>query len=91
MADTIEPRVAVLEQIAKNTSERLDRMDARLDRIETRLDRIEGRQHDDFQILLGWHDRLLERHDRDFRWFVTLYLAGMATLLGVMAHGFRWL
>jgi hypothetical protein len=44
MAD-LEPRVAVLEQIARNT-------ESVLLRIETRLDRIEARQGDDFRFLV---------------------------------------
>jgi len=31
------------------------------------------------------------QQDRDFRWLLGLYLAGTATTLGVMAHGFKWL
>jgi hypothetical protein len=44
MAD-MEPRVAVLEQIARNT-------ESVLLRIETRLDRIEARQGEDFRFLV---------------------------------------
>ena len=44
MAD-LEPRVAVLEQIARNT-------ESVLLRIETRLDRIEARQGEDFRFLV---------------------------------------
>ncbi len=49
----MEARVAVLEQIAKNTEKVLERMDARMDRMETRFDRIEDRQRSDFKWLLG--------------------------------------
>jgi hypothetical protein len=42
---SLEPRVAVLEQIARNTEQVLLR-------IETRLDRIDGRMADDFKFLV---------------------------------------
>jgi hypothetical protein len=31
------------------------------------------------------------RHHADLRWLVMIILSGWAGLLGVMAHGFRWL
>jgi hypothetical protein len=46
--DDIPSRVAVLEQIARNT-------EAVLLRIETRLDRIEARQAEDFRFLVRLH------------------------------------
>ena len=34
---------------------------------------------------------LIGRQDRQFYWLLGLDLAGAAAILGVMAHGFRWL
>jgi len=48
----MEARVAVLEQIARNTEQILARMDVHLDRMDTRMDRIEDRQRSDFRWLL---------------------------------------
>jgi len=81
--DVLEPRVAVLEQIASDTRDTLKRMETdtrdALKRIETRLDRVD------------------DRHDRDFRLtfgaIITTALglgALMLGLLGVVAHGFKW-
>jgi hypothetical protein len=64
--DDVPARVAVLEQIARNT-------EATLTEIRADVREIRGQQ------------------DRDFRWLLGLYLAGTAAILGVMAHGFRWL
>lgn len=70
MMDDIPTRVAVLEQIAKNT--------------EATLSDIRDEMRAGFRLLI-------ERQDRDFRYFIVLYLSGMAILLGVMAHGFKWI
>ena len=80
MADNIETRVAILEQIARNTEALLKLLDQRMERIETRMERIETRI-----------DRIEDRMERHFLWLLGLYLAGFASLLGVLAHGFHWL
>jgi len=68
MADehSLEARVAVLEQIARETIVTLG---------EIRQDIREIRRE----------------HARDFRWLIGLYIAGYASLLAVMAHGFKWI
>jgi hypothetical protein len=50
----MEARVAVLEQIAKNTEKVLERLDARMDRLESRMERVEDRQSSDFKWLLAF-------------------------------------
>ena len=61
-------------------------------RDEMRADR--ERQAQDFRALIarpdGYFQTLITRQDRDFRWLVGLYLAGMGALLAVLAHGFHW-
>ena len=64
--DNMPTPVAVLEEIARNTSATLDRIDRRLETLDKRM-------------------------DTHFRWLVGLYLAGTASILGVVAHGFHWL
>jgi len=49
----MEARVAVLEEIAKNTQKVLERLDSRMDRFETRMERLEDRQNSDFKWLLA--------------------------------------
>jgi hypothetical protein len=73
-------RVAVLEEIAGATKAAIDRLDRRIETVERRLDGIAAELRD-----------VRNRQDRDFRWLIGLYLAGYASLLGVMAHGFHWL
>lgn len=72
MSDTTNdmlPRVAVLEQIAREVRDGLARIDQRLDRMEDKLDRLNSRLWTNFYWMLG----------------------GLAALLGVMAHGFKWI
>ena len=100
--DDVPARVAVLEEIARHTAETLDRIDRRLDaldqRLDSRLEALERRIMDvdrRFDTRLDAMDRRIagldQRMDTHFRWLVGLYLAGFASLLGVMAHGFHWL
>jgi hypothetical protein len=64
--DGMEARVAVLEQIAKDTRDVLTRMD-------TRLDRMEDRQSSDFKWLfalgLGAMSFIVAVMAHGFRWF----------------------
>jgi hypothetical protein len=36
-------------------------------------------------------EALDKRHHTDFLWMLSLQLGSLAALLGVMAHGFKWL
>jgi hypothetical protein len=96
--DDIVPRVAVLEQIARSTEAslariertietgfsrsetRMDRLEAGMDRLDTKVDRLEARQHADFRWLLG---TMLTG--------VGATLTGFVAILGLMAHGFKWI
>jgi hypothetical protein len=83
----MESRVAILEQIARNTSAALERIDRRFDAIDRRFEAIDRR-----------FDTLSAEHRADFRWLLGVMLGGFAAMLGgfgamlgVMAHGFHWL
>ncbi len=87
----MESRVAVLEQIARTTTEGLAQivrgMEAQRAEFRTMQDRLERRM-----------DLLAADQRADFRWLLGVMLAGFTTLLGafgamlgVMAHGFHWL
>jgi len=89
--DDLPSRVAVLEQIARDTRDilarietRLDRMDsrfdARLDRLDGRLDRLDGRVADNFQFLV-----------RLYYGQFALMVAGFAAILGVIARAQHWI
>jgi hypothetical protein len=91
MADSIETRVGILEQIARDTSavlgridQRMDRIENRMERIETRMDRLDARQADDFRFLVRLQITLTTVT-------IGLMLAGFATMGSLMAHGFHWL
>ena len=80
----IDARVAVLERIASDTRELLadlrSEMRQGFDRIDRRMEALGKRQHSDFlwllTIMLGGYASTL---------------AGFAGVLGVMAHGFKWI
>lgn len=77
---TMEARVAVLEQIVKEIRASLDRIEKRFDRLDARLDKVDERHHQDFRLL--------------FKTIIALALGlgGLLLgLLGVVAHGFKWL
>ena len=76
----MESRVAVLEQIARNTSAALERIDRRFDAIDRRFDALSAEHRADFRWLLGVM----------LGGFAAM-LGGFGAMLGVMAHGFHWL
>ena len=83
----MESRVAVLEQIARNTSATLERLERRFEAIDRRFESIDRRI-----------DILTSEHRADFRWLLGVMLGGFGAMLGgfgamlgVMAHGFHWL
>jgi hypothetical protein len=76
----MESRVAVLEQIARNTAATLERIDRRFDAIDRRFEALAVEHRADFRWLLGVM----------LGGFAAM-LGGFGAMLGVMAHGFRWL
>jgi len=83
----MESRVAGLEQIARNTSVTLERIERRFETIDRRSESLDRRI-----------DVLTSEHRADFRWLLGVMLGGFATMLGgfgamlgVMAHDFHWL
>ena len=92
MADEdIALRVAILEQIAKNTETALRdiRTDIRGLRDDIRAD-IRGLR-DDFRADTGDIRTDIRDLRRDMRWLMGAFGGGFLILLGVMAHGFHWL
>jgi hypothetical protein len=49
----MEARVAVLEEIARNTKEALGRMEARFDRLDSKIDNVRDKQERDFRFVFG--------------------------------------
>jgi hypothetical protein len=102
MSDTtsndIPARVAVLEEIARGTKAALERIERRLDSLDAkfdgRFDRIDGkfeRIDGKFERIDSRFDTILREQRTDFRFLVTLIIGMGAALLGVMAHGFKWI
>ena len=72
---TLEQRVSLMEEVAGDIRDGLNRMDNRLDRMETRLDRFEDR-----------FERLETKLDSHFKWAVGLTVTlWSTTMLGVIA------
>ncbi len=92
MPDTLEPsggdrypsnmeeRVIALEHIAQTTAATLERLERRFEAVDRRFETMERRM-----------DSIIREQRADFRWLLGLILAQTGALLGVMAHGFRWL
>jgi len=64
--DNTTERIAVLEQIARNTESVLS---------ELRTD----------------YQQFKSQHHTDFLWLLTFQISSTMLLLGVMAHGFKWI
>jgi hypothetical protein len=98
----LEPRVAVLEQIAADTRDALIRIEHRFDTTDKRIEAVGAQFETRFNAFERWYDGRLDSLERRFEaldkrqhtnllWLLTGYLAGYAGMLGVMAHGFHWI
>ena len=89
--DDITTRVALLEQANRETREALTRIEQgferRFDGFERRFDKMDAR----FDRMDGRIDALGRDARTDFRVLITLGVGGFASLLGAIAHGFRWI
>lgn len=94
----IDRRVAVLEEIARNTATAL--ADIRAELRQQRQDTAAGfaALHGDMQALRSEMQALRREAREDFRFLMRVMIggfgavvAGFAAVLAVMAHGFHWL
>jgi hypothetical protein len=76
---SMEARVAVLEEIARNTEKMLERMDERMGRIEDRMTRIEDRM-----------TQMVDRQTADVRWLLVLGIGATGFICALLGHGFHW-
>ena len=80
----LEPRVVVLEQIAKSMKETTGRLDIYMReataRLEKRFDTVDAR------LIAIQADQWA-----DFRWLLTAGLGGFAAVSGLIAHTQHWL
>lgn len=75
----MEARVAVLEQIAKETRASLDRIEKRFDRLDARFDKVDAR-----------FDKVDERHHADFRKLFGALITASLGLAAMIAHALKW-
>jgi hypothetical protein len=84
----MEARVAVLEQIAKQTSETLVGIRTDLASIKSDLKTDLGSAKTEVRTGL---EAARDRHDRDFRLTFSVIIMAALGLAGLMAKGFKWL
>lgn len=77
--DSIETRVALLEQSIGTINQTLIR-------IENRLDNFEHRVYERFDKMDSKIDKLNSDAKSDFRWLLAI-ISGLGL---IMAHGFKW-
>ncbi len=87
-------RVAVLERIARGTEAALERIERRFDRSDDHAE-ARAREHhaDNAQTnnrIDQTNNRIDQTNDRIDKMF-WLMLGGFGSLLGTIAHGFRWI
>jgi predicted RNase H-like nuclease (RuvC/YqgF family) len=89
----MEARVAVLEEIAKNTHKVLERLDSRMDQLDARMHRLDARM-DQFDTRMNRietrMDRVEDRQNSDFKWLMGFAIGSTGLLFATMAHGFYW-
>lgn len=80
----MEARVAVLEQIAKTTSETLKEIKDDLRALRTKVDGMENSTRNRFESAR-------DLHERDFRILFGVIITVALALAGLLAKGFHWL
>jgi len=79
----MEARVAVLEEIARNTAKVLDRIETSMAKMDDRMAKMEER-FDKGMI------RLEDRQSADFKWLLGTQLGIATFIFATLAHGFHW-
>jgi replicative DNA helicase len=91
---SMEARVAVLEEIARNTTKVLERIEATIAKIDERMvsleERMDKRMKELEDRLTSRMDRIEDRQTGDFRWMLGLGIGFGGFLWASMAHGFHW-
>ncbi len=90
-----EPRLAVLEVIARSTKATLERIDRRLDSIENRVIALQSNMDNRLIAIQSDMDRRLTaiQSDQrsDFRWLLGVGLGAFGAIFGLLAHAQHWL
>jgi hypothetical protein len=97
--NTVEQRLTRLETHVEHIFRYLADLKAGLERLEAkindRFNKMEAKYDDRFGRMEAKYDDRFDKMDarltRIIYWALGLYVASMATLLGVMARGFHWL
>lgn len=89
-----DTRLALLEQSIEHLNEtlrrfekRFDQIDARFEQIDAKFDRIDVR----FERIDAKFDKLDARIDSNFKWLLSIMIAGFSSLLGIIAHTQHWI
>lgn len=85
-----ETRVALLEQSIGHISETMLRIEKKFDAVDFRFDRMEKRLDALDEKVTSGFIRLDQKIDSNFKWLLGIYIGGLASLFGIMAHGFHW-
>jgi uncharacterized coiled-coil protein SlyX len=80
---SMEARVAVLEEIARNTAKVLERIEATMVRMDDRMAKMDER----FDKRMT---RLEDRQRADFKWLLGTQLGIATFIFATLAHGFHW-
>ncbi len=75
-----DTRLALLEQSIEHLNATLQRFEKRFDHIDAKFDHIDAK-----------FEKLDSRIDSNFKWLLSIMLAGFGSLLGVIAHTQHWI
>ena len=94
MISSEEVRIMLLEQKNDDFNQALNRIEKRFDHIDQRFDLLDKKfdQVDKrFDRLEARIDNLDSRIDSNFKWILGFIIPGFLGVLGLIAHGFKWL
>ncbi len=91
---SMEARVAVLEEIARNTAKVLERIEANMARMDERMTKMDERINDRMEKMDERFDKrmshLEDRQSSDFKWLLGTQLGIATFIFATLAHGFHW-
>ena len=80
-------RLALLEQSIEHLNATLQRFEKRFDRIDARFEQIDVK----FAHVDAKFEKLDSRIDSNFKWLLSVMIAGFGSLLGIIAHTQHWI
>ena len=89
-----DTRLALLEQSIGHLNVTLERFEKRFDQIDAKFDLIDIKfNHIDgkFDRMDAKFEKLDSRIDSNFKWLLSVMIAGFGSLLGIIAHTQHWI